>query len=112
MVLELSFRLALIALRMARSAFSHFSRSVALGALPQVQKTSSQLRLREGTLAIQFLATGRSDEMRLFTSVRRVESAGTRSSVKSLRKLVFKPMNQTPVGPRFTNKLYRTIIVN
>jgi len=57
MVFALSFSLAAIALRTARSAFSHFVCSVALGAQPQVLKTSSQLRFRDGALLmVQFLA--------------------------------------------------------
>src|SRR5690348_4119775 len=47
-----SLLLAAIALQMARSAFSHFVCSVVLGAVPQVQKMSSQLRNGEGWLAM------------------------------------------------------------
>jgi hypothetical protein len=44
-LLELSLVLALIALRIARSAFSHFVCSVSLGAAPQLQNVASQSRL-------------------------------------------------------------------
>ena len=70
----LSFLLASIALRTARSAFSHFVCSVVLGAPPQVQKTSSQLRFRDGAVRhVSSSPTGRPDQARLFASVTRTE---------------------------------------
>src|SRR5579872_1707427 len=58
MVFVLSLLLPSIAFRTARTALSHFSRSVEPGAPPQEQKTSSHLRFSEGAVAISFLGSG------------------------------------------------------